>query len=383
MTALIRELSTTNAPLDLVAVDDAAYAYARAAADDGPGDARRRLRDDLVRRALPFAARLARRYRGRGEPLDDLEQVARLALVRAIDRYDPERGPFTGYVAATVTGELRRHFRDTTWGVHVPRRMQELSIQVSRATADLTAELARRPTVDELAVRVGITDAEVRTAIATGAAYLPVSLNLPVGVEGTTELGGLIGHADVGIDAVDDRLTVAALLCRLPVRERQLLALRFYGNRTQVQIAAELGISQMHVSRLLSRALGSLREAMVGDAPAQWRPVRPLAAGQTLAVHTRVAGGTTVVEVLGEVDRDTAGRLRDRLLEAVDRASGEVRVDLSRVPLMDAAGAAVVVQARRAAHRRGVRLQLVEVQRYVRHVLLLAGVRLPAEPPAD
>jgi RNA polymerase sigma-B factor len=264
----------------------------------------------------------------------------------------------------------------------VPRRLQELSVAVGRATGDLTAELARRPTVPELAGRVGVSDDEVREAISTAAAYLPISLNRPVGVAGTAELGELIGLRDVAIDAVDDRLTVAALLCRLPPRERRLLALRFYGNRSQVQIAQELGISQMHVSRLLSRALSWLREAMISDTPPQWDAGRPQPAGQLLTVHTRAVGATTVVEVIGEVDRDTAPRLRERLLDAIGRAEEAVRVDLSRVPFLDAAGAAAIVTARRAAHRRGVPLQLSSPQRYVRHVLHLAGVRLPGAAPA-
>ncbi len=368
--------------VDVSAVDAAVYAYARQVADLPADDpVRSRLREDVVRVALPFAGRLARRYRGRGEPMEDLEQVARLALVRAIDKYDPERGPFTAYAAVTIVGELRRHFRDTTWGVHVPRRLQELSLEVGRASAVLTRELSRTPKVADLARHLDASEGEVREAIDTAAAYVPVSLNAPARDDGTVELGDMLGGSDAGIDGVDDRITVSALLCRLPARERRILAMRFYGNRTQSDIAAELGISQMHVSRLLSRALSWLREAMLSDAPMRWEAGQVVPEAAHLSIHTSVVGGTAVVDVAGEIDRDTAGRLRDRLLAAVRRAGDEVRVDLSRVPFIDAAGISALLVGYEAARGCGLRLRIRRPQRYVRRALLVAGLHPLLDPP--
>jgi RNA polymerase sigma-B factor len=250
-------------------LDAAALAYAgrRAGASQAELDA---AREDLVRYCLPFAGRLARRYRGRGEYLDDLEQVARLGLVKAVDRYDPERGSFTAYAVITISGELKRHFRDRTWGVHVPRRVQDLSLEVGHASMLLTSTLARTPTVGELADRLGVPEAAVLEAVESAAGYSPASLNAPVAEDGALEFGDLLGDVDGYLESVTDKLTVTDLLLRMPARERRMLALRFYGNRTQAEIADELGISQMHVSRLLSRALTWLREAMLSDDPPDW-----------------------------------------------------------------------------------------------------------------
>lgn len=378
MTPTTRDLSIP-AGFDPATVDDAAYRYTQQLTDAVSEVIRRRLRDDLVRQALPFAARLARRYRGRGEPLEDLEQVARLALVRSVDRYDATRGPFTAYAAATIIGELRRHFRDTTWVVHVPRRMQELSLEVGRAAGELTAELARAPTVDELVRRTGASDADVREAIETAAAYVPASLNAPIG-GGATELGDLLGAPDSAIGAVDDRVTVAALVDGLPARERELLALRFYANRTQAQIAAELGISQMHVSRLLTRALSWLREAMLSDVPPRWEGAGADTAADVPAVRvtlTRDAGVLTL-RLLGEIDRDAAERVRRRIRGAITRAAADgdrVQVDLTAVPLVDAAGVAILLDVATAAQNAGVRLSLTGAQQYVAHILAVSGLR--------
>jgi RNA polymerase sigma-B factor len=235
--------------LDAAATD---YATRMAGAS---GAERAVLRDALTRTCLPFAGRMARRYRGRGESLEDLEQVARLGLVKAIDRYDPERGSFTAYAVITISGEIKRHFRDRTWGVHVPRRIQDLSLEVGHASMVLTTELSRTPTPLELAERLKVSEAAVMEALESAAGYSPSSLNAPAGGDGPVEFGDLLGDHDSDLEMVDDKLTVAGLLLRLPARERRMLAMRFYGNRTQAEIAAELGISQMHVSRLLSRSL--------------------------------------------------------------------------------------------------------------------------------
>jgi RNA polymerase sigma-B factor len=242
--------------LDPVATDFAAR-FVRAGAAE-----RAELREELVSLCLPFAGRVARRYRGRGETLEDLEQVARLGLVKAVDRYDPQRGSFTAYAVVTISGEIKRHFRDRTWGVHVPRRMQDLSLEVMHAVMALTAELAHRPTAAELAAHLRLPESAVLEALESAACYSPVSLNAPAEPDGSAEFGEQLGGADLELEAVDDKVTVTGLLSRLPERERQMLAMRFYGNRTQAEIAAELGISQMHVSRLLSQTLGNLRAAL-------------------------------------------------------------------------------------------------------------------------
>ncbi|WP_341715980.1 SigB/SigF/SigG family RNA polymerase sigma factor [Micromonospora sp. FIMYZ51] len=264
--------TTTPPPTDrgLEDLDSAALAYA-ARIEGLPPERRQEARDDLVRFALPFAGRLARRYRGRGEPLEDLEQVARLGLVNAVDRYDPERGSFTAYAAITIVGEIKRHFRDRTWGVHVPRRLRDLILEVGQATAALTSELSRAPTVAELSKRLETPEEEILAALESAAGYSPASLNAPVGGESSAEFGDLVGESDIALESVDDRVTVSGLLHRLPWRERRILAMRFYGNQTQAEIAARFGISQMHVSRLLSRALTWLRQAMLADTPPPWQ----------------------------------------------------------------------------------------------------------------
>jgi len=344
-------------------LDTAALAYAAGLTGATPAE-RGLLRDRMTEQCLPFAGRLARRYRSRGEPLEDLEQVARLGLVKAIDRYDPARGSFTAYAVITITGEIKRHFRDRTWGVHVPRKMQDLGLELGHATAALTGSLARNPTVAELADRLQISREAVLEVMESAAGYSSSSLNVPVGSDGA-EFGDLIGGADRDLDLVDDRVTVTGLLLRLPSRERRMLALRFYGNRTQAEIAAELGISQMHVSRLLSRALAWLREAMLQDTPPRWECGGD-PAGPGMRVSVSHSGGQMTVHVTGEVDRDTAGRLRVGLRHAL-RVAGPDRVvaDLSGVPLIDAAGIAVLEEA-------GV--PVTGARPYVARILVLAGL---------
>ncbi len=362
-------------------MDALVEAYARETAGLPPGDRLRRLhRDRALRAALPFAARLARRYGGRGEPLEDLEQVACMALVRSVDRYDPGRGPFSAYAAATIVGELRRHFRDTAWAMHVPRRMQELSLEVGKATATLTTELARAPKVTDLARHLGASEQQVTAALQTTTAYAPVSLNSPRRESGA-ELGDLLGGPDRGIEAVDDRITVAVLLRRLPPRERRLLTLRFYGNMTQAEIAAELGISQMHVSRLISRALTWLREAMLSDEPYRWRTGHAGPDTGGLRVHVRTGAAETCVVVAGEIDRDSVGRLREKLLGAVGRSRGNIAVDLSGVPFIDAAGIATLLAAYEAAQARGRRLLVRRAPRLVRRSLIVSGLVPLLDPP--
>lgn len=338
-------------------------------------DERAALREELVSRCLPFAGRMAGRYRGRGESIEDLEQVARLGLVKAVDRYDPGRGSFTAYAVITISGEIKRHFRDRTWGVHVPRRMQDLSLEVTHAMVVLTTELARRPTVAELGAHLRLPEAAVVEALESSAGYTPASLNAPAGADGSAELGDLIGVPDPDLESVDDKITVAGLLVRLPARERQMLAMRFYGNRTQAEIAAELGISQMHVSRLLSRALAWLREAMLSDVLPRWEGSNGPETHSMRITFTREAGCLTV-RVQGEVDRDTAARLRTSLRHAVTIAGGDrLIVDLAGVPLVDAAGAAALADAAAAAAAAKADLALTGTQPYVARILGVSGLR--------
>ena len=355
-------------------LDTAAVEYARRRAE-APAGERTRLRDDLICGCLPFAGRLARRYWGRGEPVEDLEQVARLGLVKAVDRYDPQRGSFTAYAVVTISGEIKRHFRDRTWGVHVPRRLQDLSLEVGYATVVLTNILARTPTVAELAAHLRIDEHVVTDALESAAGYSPASLNAPVGGETARELGDLFGCADQDLESVEDRVTVADLLLRLPARERRMLAMRFYGNRTQTEIAAEFGISQMHVSRLLSRALGWLRDAMLSDALPPWEGAAAGMEHHELRVTVGRSDGETTVRVFGEVDRDTACRLRRQLHAAVAGAGrSQVVVDLGAVPLIDAAGVAALVDGATAARTADVGFRVCHAQPYVARVLALAGL---------
>jgi RNA polymerase sigma-B factor len=355
--------------LDLAADE---YTRARAGADERT---RERLRAEFVGVALPFARRMARRYRGRGEPADDLEQVARLGLVKSVDRYDPERGSFTAYAIVTITGELKRHFRNHGWGVHVPRRLQDLSHEVVQAGAALTAGLSRRPTDDEIAGRLGVAVADVREALISGAGYAPGSLNAQVDGYQGAEMGDLIGAADPDLDLVDDRASVERLICRLPVRERRILGFRFYGDLSQAEIARTLGLSQMHVSRLLARALAWLRQAMLTDTLPPWTGADE--AGHRLALATRSRADVIETRVCGEIDRDNAGHLRDELL-AVLRDAGRARrltIDLGGVPLLDAAGIGVLVTVHEAARVRGVTIKVTGLQAYVKRIVAASGLQ--------
>lgn len=360
----------TRAPLE--DLDGVAELYATTLGQR-PARDQARLRDQMISSGLPLAGRLARRYRNRGELPEDLEQVARLGLVKAVDRYDPERGSFTAYAITTILGELKRHFRDHTWDVHVPRRVQDLSLAVSRATVTLQQD--RRPATDaELARHCAVTGADLTAARLSAAAYRSASLNTPIG-DGGAELGDLFGAADPAVDLVEDRLTVTHLIARLPARERRLLTMRFHGNRTQAEIAAELGVSQMHVSRLLSRALRWLREAMLTDAVPQWPADGP---DTGLDVTTGlVADGTIRVEVIGEVDRDNAHVLSDSLLTTVRQAAPgrAVVVDLTRMPLLDSAGIAVLAAVHEAARVRRVPVTVTGLQPHARHVAMISGLR--------
>jgi RNA polymerase sigma-B factor len=227
---------------------------------------RGRIRDRLIELYLPLAEYLARRFRNRGEPLDDLTQVANLGLIKSVDGYDVSRGAaFTSYAIPMIVGELKRHFRDKGWDVRVPRRLQELRLEITKATSDLSQQLGRSPTVTDIATHLGVTDEDVIEGLDSGHAYRALSIHAPMaGEEATTELADLLGDVDPDMQGVEDRESLRPLIAQLPKREQRIIAMRFFGNMTQSQIAAELGISQMHVSRLLSHALGVLREGLVG-----------------------------------------------------------------------------------------------------------------------
>ncbi|MEN3307424.1 MAG: polymerase sigma-B factor, partial [Micromonosporaceae bacterium] len=235
-----------------------------------PGDPRRlSLRERAVEQALPYARKLAARYRFRGEPVEDLCQVAAMGLVKAVNGYRPERTTgFLGYATPTILGELRRHFRDTGWTVRVPRRLQELRLEVNRAAETLTQALGRRPGTGDLASFLGVAEAEVIECLAASQNYHPVSLSTPTGPDDTHELADAVGAEDPALALVEYRQSVGPLLASLTPHEREVVALRFFGEMTQSQIAARVGSSQMHVSRLLTSVLGRLRGALADETKA-------------------------------------------------------------------------------------------------------------------
>jgi RNA polymerase sigma-B factor len=230
---------------------------------DGPD--REQVRQRLIEMHLPLAEYLARRFRNRGEPFDDLIQVANLGLIKSVDGYDASRGAaFTSYAIPMIVGELKRHFRDKGWDVRVPRRLQELRLEIGKVTGDLAQQLGRSPTVADIAERLGVTEEDIIAGLDSGHAYRALSLQAPVqGEEPATELGDLLGDVDPDLEHVEDREALRPLIAKLPAREQKIIALRFFGNLTQSQIAAQLGISQMHVSRLLSHSLAQLRQGLL------------------------------------------------------------------------------------------------------------------------
>ncbi len=217
-------------------------------------------RNALVEAHTSLAASVAKRFARRGEPLDDLIQVANFGLVKAVERFDPEHGAsFVSFAVPTMLGEIKRHFRDRTWTAKVPRSAKELLLRLSTANEELTAELQRSPTVAEVAVRLGVTEDNVLEAMEARSVYRPASLSsLPSDRSGPPRLESQLGVTDRDLGGVEDRLTVTRLLETLPERERRIVELRFYQDLTQSEIAAIVGISQMHVSRLLRQALSQL-----------------------------------------------------------------------------------------------------------------------------
>lgn len=224
------------------------------------------VREELVLAYGGLASYLARKFGYRGEPLEDLQQVAQVGLLNAIDRFDPTRGmEFSTYATETIVGEIKRHFRDKTWMVHVPRRLRELNNSLMRVVDTLTTRLGRSPTIAEIAEHAGVSFEDTVEALEVGRAYNPVSLDAEVGgaEEDAAALRDQVGVQDPALATLEDRSTVEQALQRLPQREQSVLRMRFYQELSQAEVARRLGISQMHVSRLQRDALQRMR-ALVG-----------------------------------------------------------------------------------------------------------------------
>lgn len=220
----------------------------------------RAAREQLITALMPLVRSLAARHMGRGESLEDLVQVGSIGLIKAIDRFDPDRGvELTTYAVPTILGEIRRHFRDKAWAVHVPRGIKDLRARLGQLIDSLTAELGRSPTIEELARAAEVEEEEVIEALESDQAYTARSLSAPFGDGSGESLLELVGEQDSGFDRVEDGTLVKAGLEVLEARERRIIKLRFVDGLTQSQIAAEIGISQMHVSRLLRSALQNMR----------------------------------------------------------------------------------------------------------------------------
>lgn len=227
-----------------------------------PGDPRRRvLRNELAEGYWPVVVHIARRYRDRGEPLADLEQIGAIGLLAALTRFDPDRGAdFLSFAVPTITGEIRRHFRDRTWAMRVPRRLKDLQVPIRDAVGALTTSLGRAPRPSEIAAHLGTSVDQVVDALGAGQAYAADSLDALVSRTGTgVALSEMLGAADAALTTAECRGELRQALAELPERERTIVVLRFFGDLTQSQIAAQVGLSQMHVSRLLSRTLTTLR----------------------------------------------------------------------------------------------------------------------------
>ena len=236
--------------------------------DDDSGEARRSTaRDELVHLHLPLVEHCARRFRNRGEPFEDLVQVGTIGLIKAVDRFETDRGvEFSTYATPTVIGEIKRYFRDKGWAIRVPRRRQELRMQIGAATGELTQRLGRSPTPRELAEAIGCSVEEIMEGIESSHAYATLSLDASDDSDdGPPAMLASLGVADSSMEHVEIRESIKPLLEGLGEREKRILLLRFFKNMTQSQIAEEIGVSQMHVSRLLTRTLTQLRTSLEQD----------------------------------------------------------------------------------------------------------------------
>ena len=222
-------------------------------------------REELITRYLPLVRSLARRFMSRGQPLEDLVQVGSIGLIKAIDRFDIERGvELSTYATPTILGEIKRYFRDKGWAVKVPRALQDLNVRLNRVIEHMTVELQRSPTIAELAVSTQVSEEEVVEALESGRAYSSISIFAGGGGEDeeSLELLDCLGQDEQAYDLVEQRRMLAPAMERLDPRERLILHLRFFEGMTQTQVAARIGISQMHVSRLIRKSIDSLREMM-------------------------------------------------------------------------------------------------------------------------
>ncbi|MEK2488119.1 SigB/SigF/SigG family RNA polymerase sigma factor [Kitasatospora purpeofusca] len=225
------------------------------------------VRDTLIELNLPLVRYASARFRSRNEPMEDIVQVGTIGLIKAIDRFDPERGvEFPTFAMPTVVGEIKRFFRDTSWSVRVPRRLQELRLALTKAGDELAQRLDRSPTVAELAACLGVSEEDVVEGLAVGNAYTASSLDSsPSDEDGEGPLADRLGYEDLALEGVEYRESLKPLLAKLPPRERRIIMLRFFGNLTQSQIGEEIGISQMHVSRLLTKTLTQLRAGLTTE----------------------------------------------------------------------------------------------------------------------
>jgi RNA polymerase sigma-B factor len=241
--------------------------YRLLAVDDE--DERRRCRAEIISKCLPLADHIAYRFVGRGEPSDDLIQVARLGLVKTVDRFNPDKGRFLAFAVPTIIGEVRRHFRDNTWGMRVPRRIKDTHLRVRDAIDPMSQRLGRAPTASELAAELNLACDDIAQSAEAAYAYRPLSLDatLPGSDLSDPTLGGMQGAEDPRYDTIEDVVTVAHLIPELSNREQAILRMRFCESLTQTEIAKALGISQVHVSRLLSTILDRLRRRLWSDAP--------------------------------------------------------------------------------------------------------------------
>lgn len=235
----------------------------------------RRARAQLIERFLPLARSLARRYERGSEPLEDLVQVASMALVKAIDRYDPARGyAFSSFAVPTIAGELKRHFRDQTWMVRPPRGIQEVTLRVEGALARLSQQLDRSPTTGELAEAVGVSDEEILEAMQARSARGALSLHAPQGDPGDAmSLQDTLGAEDPDLERAETRAQLDRLMTDISPRAREMLRMRFEEDMTQAEIGAAIGISQMQVSRILRQTIAQLRD--VAEADVQSEPAEP------------------------------------------------------------------------------------------------------------
>jgi RNA polymerase sigma-B factor len=241
--------------------DDQAIALVTAMAALPVGHPRRTvLRERTIEAWLPMARRLTRRYANRGEPFDDLLQTATVGLIKAVDGFDPGHGTdFVNYAIPTILGEIKRYFRDRTWSMRIPRRLQEMRLAINTAQAELSQTLNRAPTVADIASHLDVSEEAVLEGLEGGCAYRAVSLSAPIGDDSGFDLAETLGGEDNGYELAELRVTMPAALAILTEREQRIIALRFYGNQTQTSIAEQIGVSQMHVSRLLAGALRKLR----------------------------------------------------------------------------------------------------------------------------